>query len=143
MHSLISLYQHSYHQTIPPIMFFWIKSTFACSSPCRRLVLAMSHLWLLSLFICLEHAFAARVVPLPRDRSMSPMSAQNSDRLAFSTPTSISAVSMLNLGVANDVTFQASEVVHEDNYVIDEFSISFKDNLALYGKNTIYARPIG
>lgn len=65
------------------------------------------------------------------------------DRLAVATSNSISAVPLLSGTKVTSKALQMATLLQEDDYSIEVFSISFKDNLVLYGKDTIFAKPIG
>ncbi|KAI2804009.1 hypothetical protein BLOT_008150 [Blomia tropicalis] len=65
----------------------------------------------------------------------------NGDYLVYSTRTDINRISL------NGKTFKGEhsieKILRTSSYLINTFSVSFKDNIVLYGIDTIYAAPLG
>ncbi|KAJ6223177.1 hypothetical protein RDWZM_001722 [Blomia tropicalis] len=63
------------------------------------------------------------------------------DYLVYSTRTDINRISL------NGKTFKGEhsieKILRTSSYLINTFSVSFKDNIVLYGIDTIYAAPLG
>lgn len=68
---------------------------------------------------------------------------QESDRLAVAKSNSIFIIPLLSSSVVTFKDLQMATVIQTSDYHAEVFSISYKDNLILYGKDSILAKPIG
>lgn len=64
-------------------------------------------------------------------------SSVHNDYLVYSTPSSVNVFDL------KESYAEPTAILTLTKYLINKFSISYRDNLILYGKNTIHATPIG
>lgn len=67
---------------------------------------------------------------------------QKSDHLAVDSSNSILVIPMLKSTAVTSNDLQTATVIQANDYHAQVFSISYRDNLILYGKDSIFAKPI-
>lgn len=90
------------------------------------------------LFITSDLIYLSSSEPLSSEM----LNSREGDRLAVATSNSVIVIRLLKDSLITSKDLQMATVIQANDYNAEIFSISYKDNLILYGKDSILAKPI-